>query len=129
MKNKFMFLWVYNDIPYELCKVGFMGISFSAASAMSYPLYYVKEMVDVWPKERGGNCTWNNNYRQCIKWMVENMDTHYFNYLREYSLWFKRYGILYLIGFWISDSIGMHSNCNEAYNSLETQFPNFSESV
>jgi hypothetical protein len=42
-------------------------------------------MVDLWPKERGGFCTWQNNYRNCFKWMVENMDMHYFNYLRGSS--------------------------------------------
>jgi len=35
----------------------------------------------------------------------------------------------YFIGLWMADSLGMMSNCNEAYNSLETQFAVFSESV
>jgi hypothetical protein len=29
----------------------------------------------------------------------------------------------------MADSLGMMSNCNEAFNSLETQFPIQSESV
>ncbi len=28
------------------------------ASFVSYPAYFVREMVDIWPKERGGHCTW-----------------------------------------------------------------------
>jgi len=62
-KNKFFFLWVYNDFNYDYCKAINMGFSFSVASAVGYPCYYIREMVDLWPKERGGHCTWNNSYR------------------------------------------------------------------
>ena len=62
-KNKFFFLWVYNDFPYDYCKAINMGFSFAVASTVAYPCYYIREMVDLWPKERGGHCTWNNNYR------------------------------------------------------------------
>jgi len=129
MKNKLFFLWLYQDVPYDVVKVQMVAISFGVASILSYPLYHTREMVDIWPKERGGNCTWNNSYRQCAKWMIENIELNYFNFLRNYSFWFRRYGIHALIGLWIADNIGMMSNCNEAYNSLETQFPNFSESL
>jgi hypothetical protein len=63
LKNKFFLFWVYNDISYEVCKAIFMSISFGIASFVSYPAYHTREMVDLWPKERGGFCTWNNNYR------------------------------------------------------------------
>jgi hypothetical protein len=46
-----------------MMKFGMMSFSFFVAWSMAYPAYYVREMVDVWPKERGGHCTWNNNYR------------------------------------------------------------------
>jgi len=62
-KNKFFFLWTYNDFPYNYIKGGMMGISFALASCAAYPFYFIREMVDIWPKERGGHCTWNNNYR------------------------------------------------------------------
>jgi len=84
-KNKFFFLWVYNDFNYDYCKAINMGFSFSVASAVAYPCYYVREMVDLWPKERGGHCTWNNSYRQCFKWCIENMDILGYNYLTNYS--------------------------------------------
>ena len=90
MKNKFFFLWVYQDFSYDWIKLGMMGISFSAATVLSYPFYFTREMVDLWPKERGGHCTWNNNYRQCAKWMIENMDQMYFNYLSNMTVWVRR---------------------------------------
>lgn len=74
LKNKFFLWWVYNDISYEVCKFQFHCFAFGLASTLAYPAYLTREMVDLWPKERGGFCTWNNNYRQCFKWMVENME-------------------------------------------------------
>jgi len=63
-----------------------------------------------------------------MKWMVENMDLHGFNYLTNYWTWVRRYGFYYLGGLWMADSLGMMSNCNETFNGLEVQFPIFSES-
>lgn len=129
LKNKFFLFWIYNDFGYDYCKFVMMSICHLAASGIAYPFYFVREMVDVWPKERGGFCTWNNNYRQCIKWGLTNMDLQFFNLLRGWSMWQQRYGIPYFIAIWFADKFGMMSNCNEAYNSLETQFPIFSENV
>lgn len=129
LKNKFFLFWVYNDFSYEWCKLVFQSISFGIASTVAYPAYMTREMVDLWPKERGGFCTWNNSYRQCFKWMVENMELNMYNYMRGYTGWLRRYGFQYFIGLWVADSLGMMSNCNEAWNSLEVQFPLFSESV
>lgn len=128
-KNKFFFFWVYNDFNYDYCKALMMGFSFGVASTVAYPAYYTREMVDLWPKERGGHCTWNNNYRQCYKWMVENMDILGYNYLTNYKQWCKRYGAMYLGSLWVADSMGMMSNCNEGQGSLEIQFPIFTEST
>lgn len=128
-KNRFFFFWVYNEFSYEFIKAGMAGISFFLASWAAYPLYFTREMVDIWPKERGGHCTWNNSYRQCTKWMIENMDMLYYNYLSGYWGWVRRYGAMYFIGLWTADNLGMFSNCNEGHNSLEVQFPISSESV
>lgn len=87
IKNKFFFMWTYNDFSYDYIKVLNMGFSFGAASILAYPFYFTREMVDIWPKERGGHCTWNNSYRQCAKWMIENMDMLYFNFLTGYTRW------------------------------------------
>jgi len=58
IKNKAFFLWIYNDISYDLVKLCNMLFSFGLASAVAYPAYFTREMVDLWPKERGGFCTW-----------------------------------------------------------------------
>jgi hypothetical protein len=128
-KNKFFFLWTYNDFSYEAVKFGMMTVAFTLSSIFSYPAYFTREMVDLWPKERGGHCTWNNSYRVCFKWMVEYMDMLYFNFLSGYTRWFKRYGCGYFIGLWIADNLGMFSNNNESYGGLETQFPISSEAT
>ena len=62
-KNKFFFLWLYNDFSYEYIKAGMAGTAFMLSAMMAYPIYFIREMVDIWPKERGGHCTWNNSYR------------------------------------------------------------------
>jgi len=106
-----------------------MSFSFILASVMAYPAYFTREMVDLWPKERGGHCTWDNNYRNAFKWMIEYMDQFYFNYMSGYTRWLTRYGAAYFIGLWMADSLGMFSNCNETWGSLESQFPISAESV
>jgi solute carrier family 25 oxoglutarate transporter 11 len=128
-KDKFFYLWVYNDFGYNFIKAGMMSIAFLMSSWLAYPLYFTREMVDIWPKERGGHCTWNNNYRQCAKWMIENMDMMYYNYLSGYWGWVRRYGAGYFIGLWMADNLGMFTNNSDAHNSLEVQFPISSESV
>lgn len=129
IKNKYFFMWVYNDFSYDYIKAGNMAISFGAAAFLAYPFYFTREMVDLWPKERGGHCTWNNSYRQCAKWMIENMDMLYFNYLTGLGRWMRRYGLAYGIALWTADNLGMFSNNNEAWASVEYQSPIASESI
>ena len=87
MKNKFFLFWTYNDFSYDWCKLVMMSIAHVAASIIAYPAYFTREMVDIWPKERGGFCTWNNSYRQCFKWMVLNMDQQFYNWFRGFGTW------------------------------------------
>ena len=129
LKNKFFFMWTYNNFSYDFIKAANMGFSFAVASFLAYPFYFTREMVDIWPKERGGHCTFNNSYRQAAKFMIENMDILYFNYLSNYTTWIKRHGVGYFIALWTADNLGMFSNCNESWASLETQFPISSESI
>jgi solute carrier family 25 oxoglutarate transporter 11 len=128
-KNKFFFLWVYQDFSYNYIKAGMMGISFGLASLMAYPLYFTRTMVDLWPKERGGHCTWKNSYREAAKWMILNMDQLYFNFLSGYATWFRRYGISYSIALWMADNLGMFSNVSEPWLSMESMSPISAESV
>lgn len=57
------------------------------------------------------------------------MDVLGYNFLKGYWGWVRRYGAIYLGSLWIADNLGMMSNCNEGHNSLESQFPIFSEST
>ena len=56
------------------------------------------------------------------------METHSYNFMRGYVAWMKRLGFTYYVALWMADSLGMMSNCNESYNSLETIFANYAES-
>lgn len=127
-KNKYFFMWLYQDFSYDYIKLINMTFSFAVASTVAYPAYFTREMVDLWPKERGGHCTWNNNYRQCFRWMIENMDMMGYNFLSGYWMWVRRYGAIYFGALWMADSMGMMSNSNEGFNSLEVMYPHFAES-
>ena len=106
-----------------------MGFSFTTASILAYPLYFTRTMVDLWPKERGGHCTWKNSYRECAKWMILNMDMLYYNFLAGYTQWLRRYGFSYFIALWVADNLGMFSNVSEPYLSLDSMSAISSESV
>ena len=123
MKNWSFFMWLYNDFHYDFIKLMNMSISFSLAVILSYPMYYVREMVDLWPKERGGHCTWDNEYRKCARWMVDNVDQLGYNYYVNLTQWMRRYGALYFVTLWVADSMGMMSNSNEAlWESAATNY-------
>lgn len=57
-KNKYFFLYLYMEFSYDFIKLLNNAVSFGIASVIAYPFYYAREMVDLWPKERGGHCTW-----------------------------------------------------------------------
>ena len=118
-KDKYFYLWQYQDFNYDYIKCLNMGVSFAIASVLAYPAYYVREMVDLWPKERGGHCTWDNSYKKAMKWQMENMDCLFYNFMPGYWNWVRRKGFLYLGALWLADNLGMMSNCNEGFNSLE----------
>lgn len=105
-----------------------MAFSFGVASSLAYPFYYCREMVDLWPKERGGHCTWKNSYAENIKWQIENMDVLGYNFFTNYWQWMRRYGFTAFIALWTADNLGMMTNNSESFNSLETMFPSYVES-
>jgi len=96
-----------SDYPYALTKTILVLISTYFACVFSYPwAVTIREMVDLWPKEKGGVCTFDNNYRKAAVW-----------------LWYHEFGSNYFPGFmnnyywrqvpwmasslWIADSLGM----------------------
>ena len=121
-KTKFFFLHVYHDYNYNYLKAVWLGAAHFLATCIAYPFYFTREMVDLWPKERGGFCTWNNSYRQCVKWMVTNMDIHFYNYMRGMTTWQYKYGYKYFIMFWMADNLGLFTSPNEELSSAQIFF-------
>ena len=57
-------------MPYLPCKVGIAAVSAYLGCFFTYPWAVVaREMVDLWPKEQGGVCTWQGNYRKAMSWL------------------------------------------------------------
>jgi len=49
--------------------------------------------------------------------------------MTNYWQWMRRYGFIYFGAIWTADNLGMMSNNNESFNSLEVQFPTYVESA
>ena len=50
-------------------KVAIAGISTYLAAIFSYPWVVTKEMVDLWPKQKGAQHTFNGSYRKAGVWL------------------------------------------------------------
>ena len=129
LKNKFFFMWTYHDWPYNFCK--FLGLtgSWITATAGAYPFLYAREMVDVWPKERGGHCTFKNNYLEALKFVLESLPYTWQSFFSGYWHFMWRKGLPLYIALWSADNSGMFSNGSEAWHSLEHIFPTFVEAL
>jgi hypothetical protein len=90
MKNKGHPFWLYMDYNYTYIKTIFFAIGWTASSFIAYPFMAGREMVDLWPKERGGHCTWGNNYRQNTRWMILNIEYLMTNFMAGYWTWMRR---------------------------------------
>lgn len=129
IKNKLFFFWVYHDFSYEYMKFLMMAGAWTFACFVSYPCHFAREMVDLWPKERGGHCTWKNNYRVAITWIFENTDILFTNYFANYGTYMMKKGVPIFIAFWIADNLGMFTNVSESQLGLEQAFPLFLETA
>ena len=118
-KNKTFFLWIYNDIPYDYIKVFNLSIAFATGSVMGYPFYRVKEMMDTWPKERGGKCTFEGSYWNAVKWLRLNYENYTTTLLTNYWTWFRKQGSIFLIAMWIADDYGIFTNNMTDYNTID----------
>ena len=128
-KNKFFFFWVYHDFPYSYIKtLNFFG-AWTIAWGIAYPFHYAREMVDLWPKERGGHCTWGNSYSTNFRWMFENIDILYTNFFANYWTYMVRKGIPIWIMMWMLDNNGFFTNSMDPHLSLETMLPISMEGV
>lgn len=129
LKNKGHFSWIYLSFPYAYIKFIFHSFSFFCASVIAYPALQTRTMVDLWPKERGGHCTWNNSYRECYKWMIQNMELFYSNYMAGYWTWFRRQGAMWFIALWIADTYGMMDPYTSAQGGHDQQWAISSEYI
>jgi solute carrier family 25 oxoglutarate transporter 11 len=127
LKNKAFFLWVYNDFPYEWIKFWCLNIAFAVGSVCGYPLYYLKEMIEVWPKERGGHDTFKGSYYNALKWMRQNYDVYNTNLYEGYWRWFRTQGIIFYLAIWQADNMGLFTNYKTELNTL-TNIVSFAES-
>ena len=123
------FLWVYQDFPYAFVKTFNFTVSFAIGWLFAYPWHYARELVDIWPKEKGGNCTFGNSYNQAIRWMFDNVDILFTNFFPNFWVHMVRKGIPIYLMIWILDNEGFYTNSADNHLSLETQFPVFMESV
>jgi len=75
-----------------------MNISFLIGSIMGYPFYFLKEMIDTWPKERGGKSTYGGSYWAAARFYRQNMGDYNTNYMEGYWRFFRRnIGIFYIV--------------------------------
>lgn len=124
LKDKASWLWRVGDMPYTPTKIALCALTSWFACAFSYPWgNTIVEMVDFWPKEKGGVCTWGGNYRKAAVWLwYHEYTTNYYpgfikNYLsRQY---FQLFSLLY-----ISDTLGMFSyNAPDMFAGAGTNSP------
>jgi hypothetical protein len=96
---------------------------------VAYPWHYARELVDIWPKEKGGHCTWGNSYNNAIRWMFENVDILFTNFFPNFWVHMAKKGIPMAFMIWVADNQGFYTNSADNHNSLENVFPIYMESV
>jgi solute carrier family 25 oxoglutarate transporter 11 len=96
-----------SDFPYALTKSIIAFVSVYFACVFSYPFAVtIKEMVDLWPKEKGGVCTFQGNYRKAAVWLwYHDFGSNYFpGFMNNY---FWRQAPWMFTSLWIADKLGM----------------------
>lgn len=129
LKNKMFFLYIYHEFSYNYVKFFNFAVSFAVGWLVAYPFHFSRELVDLWPKERGGHCTWGNQYNGAIRWMMDNLDILFTNFFPNFWTYMVRKGIPIAIMLWVLDNQGFYTNSSDTHLGLETQFPIFMESV
>jgi solute carrier family 25 oxoglutarate transporter 11 len=118
LKNKLFFLWVYNDINYSWVKFWILNFSFAWGAFWGYPFYTLREMMEVWPKERGGRCTFQGSYWNSVKFLRQYYDSWSSNFYSNYWRWFRTQGIIFYIAIWEADNMGLFTNNMSDFNTI-----------
>lgn len=93
--------------PYDFTKFLAITLSCYLSCVFSYPwAVTIREMVDFWPKEKGGVCTFQNNYRKAAVWLwYHDYGSNYFpGFVNNY---FWRNAPWMFVSLWIADTMGM----------------------
>lgn len=117
VKDKASAFWRVGEMPYFPCKVAIAAFSAYLACAFSYPwAVTIREMVDFWPKEKGGVCTWDNNYRKAAVWLYyhDNSTNYYPGFFKNY--FFRQFPWIFTT-LYLSDSLGIFSYWQVDYYS------------
>lgn len=118
LKNKFFWLWVYHEFNYNYMKALFMGFSFGVGVICAYPFYFCKTMIDEWPLEKGGHCTFNRSYAKAMQWQFNHMESVYTNFFQNFWRDMPRHGFPFLIAAWYADKMGlMNPSCHELWGN------------
>jgi hypothetical protein len=118
LKNKLFFLWLYNDIPYDFVKFNCLNIAFAWGSFFGYPFYFLKEMMETWPRERGGRCTFEGSYWNAAKFLKQNFEGYSTVFYDGYWRWFRTKGIIFYISMWYADNLGFFTNYKTDFNTI-----------
>lgn len=107
LKDKMSFCWRVGGMPYEPVKAFNIFVSSYLALIFTYPFAVTaKQMVDFWPKEKGGVCSFNNNYRQAAVWLwYHEFSSNYFPGMFNNYFW-KHFPWMFA-GIWVADNFGM----------------------
>lgn len=108
LKNKTFFFILYNEISYNWVKFLYinliyrnLNVSFAIGSLFGYPFYQVKNMLEHWPKERGGHCTFEGSYWNAVKWLRVNYEYYNTNMYTGYWHWFRTKGVVFYLVIYI----------------------------
>jgi hypothetical protein len=96
-----------------------MSFGFTAGSIVGYPFYRLKEIIDTWPKERGGYDTFEGSYYIALKWYRQNFDSYHTVLMQGYWKWFSRKGIIFFLAMCQADNLGLFTNYQANYNSFK----------
>lgn len=59
IKDKASWMWRVGELPYFPCKTAIAAFTSYLTCAFTYPFAVTaREMIELWPKDKGGICTW-----------------------------------------------------------------------
>lgn len=100
-------MWRVGDVPYVPVKSFMIAFSSWIALVFSYPFAETaRQMVDFWPKEKGGVCSFNNNYRSAAVWLwYHDYSSNYFpGFFNNY---FWRHFPYMFVSLYVADLFGI----------------------